>query len=217
MFFNSRAVGLSVLTVLVAAVGVVAQLPNPITEPTAGSTVTAGSTFTISWTPTTNGTISLFLKNGDTNDLNTISTIASGIANSGTFAWSVDTSVPAGTDYAIEISAGSSVSDDNFSPRFTIDSSVTATTGESTASATVASGSSTSGSSTSYSATTTTSSSTSASSSTPTSSTPTSITASLATATPPPVVPSRATILSVGSLGSALVFAAFLFAGMALY
>jgi hypothetical protein len=28
MFFNSRAVGLSVLTVLVAAVGVVAQLPN---------------------------------------------------------------------------------------------------------------------------------------------------------------------------------------------
>jgi len=55
---------------------VTAQSPNPITSPT-GGVIQAGTAVTITWTPTTSGTITLQLRSGSANDLGAGTTIAS--------------------------------------------------------------------------------------------------------------------------------------------
>lgn len=68
-FFTAAFVAVSAF-----AASVLAQ-ENPISKPTVGSPVTAGQSFPIVWQPTTSGTITLLLRSGPANNLNTIATL----------------------------------------------------------------------------------------------------------------------------------------------
>jgi len=59
-----------------AALAAAQSAPNPITAPTGGMVVQAGEATTITWTPTTQGTVTLELRSGSANDLSTGTTIA---------------------------------------------------------------------------------------------------------------------------------------------
>ncbi|GAP83596.1 putative extracellular matrix protein [Rosellinia necatrix] len=76
--------------------------------------IEAGSTFEITWDEA-QGPVTLTLKNGDENNLDTVETITTG-ASGDSFVWSVDSTLPTG-DYAIEISDGT---DMNYSVMFPI-------------------------------------------------------------------------------------------------
>jgi hypothetical protein len=52
-----------------------AQSPNPISAP-GGVTISVGTATTITWTPTTQGTVTLQLRSGASNDLSVVTTIA---------------------------------------------------------------------------------------------------------------------------------------------
>lgn len=54
-------------------------------------------------TPTTDGTVSLILRTGANNDLDTVETIASNIPNSGTYDWSIPESAVRGSNYVSSI------------------------------------------------------------------------------------------------------------------
>ena len=58
-----------------AALAAAQSSPNPISAPT-GGTIQAGAATTITWTPTTPGTVTLVLRSGSSNDLSTVATIA---------------------------------------------------------------------------------------------------------------------------------------------
>ncbi|KAI0442101.1 Ser-Thr-rich glycosyl-phosphatidyl-inositol-anchored membrane family-domain-containing protein [Xylaria telfairii] len=134
------------------------------------SGIEAGSTFEITWAGA-EGPVTLFLKNGDSNDLKTVQTITTnGAVGTGSFEWAVDPSLPSG-NYALEISDGSDI---NYSKMFPVvgTKEPVSTTGSSssTVSATSSSASSSSTSSESSSATSTSSESSSSSSTATTSS-----------------------------------------------
>jgi len=63
------------LFVSVFAALATAQSPNPITSPT-GGVIQAGTAVTVTWTPTTSGTITLQLRSGNAGDLGAGTTIA---------------------------------------------------------------------------------------------------------------------------------------------
>ncbi|KFY19702.1 hypothetical protein V493_07857 [Pseudogymnoascus sp. VKM F-4281 (FW-2241)] len=113
---------------------------NPFTNDNFNG-IEAGESFTVTWDPTTDGTVTLQLVQGDPGSLNTVSTIEAGITNSGSYTWTPDSSTVKGSNYALKI-----VDDDapeenyNYTLQFAIDSDVTES---SAASSTVASTSST--------------------------------------------------------------------------
>ncbi|RDL38568.1 uncharacterized protein BP5553_02908 [Venustampulla echinocandica] len=146
-----------------AAVNAAVELTN------SAYNITAGSTFTITWSASA-GPVTLTLKNGPSTDLKTVSTIASGLG-SDSFTWSVPTSIPADT-YAIVIDDGLT---SNFSPQFKIagasgTASASASASASSSSASVTSKASSSSSAAASTTSSESSSSTSASNSTSTSS-----------------------------------------------
>ncbi|KAH7397958.1 Ser-Thr-rich glycosyl-phosphatidyl-inositol-anchored membrane family-domain-containing protein [Cadophora sp. MPI-SDFR-AT-0126] len=115
--------------------------------------IQAGRALNITWA-NAEGPVTLTLKNGEANALNTVSTIASGLTGT-SYAWSIPATLPEDT-YALQIDDSSKVP--NFSVRFEI-------TGGPAPSSSSASGSSTStGSSSSASATSASNSTTTASS-----------------------------------------------------
>lgn len=57
------------------AVAVFAQ-QNPISEPTQATEIIAGKPCMIKWNPTSEGTISLYLRQGDSKNLGTVGPIA---------------------------------------------------------------------------------------------------------------------------------------------
>ncbi|KAF2147801.1 hypothetical protein K461DRAFT_298416 [Myriangium duriaei CBS 260.36] len=140
----------SVVAVLAAPLLALAQEQNPFKVPTAGYNTAAGQTLTLNWTPTTSGTVSLYVREGAASNLNPGTEIATNIQNSGSFAWTVPSNIVRGSDYAIEIrsSTGS-----NYTPQFVIDSSNTVASTTATSGSTTATGSSTTGSSTGSSST----------------------------------------------------------------
>ncbi|KAI9728268.1 MAG: hypothetical protein M1834_007761 [Cirrosporium novae-zelandiae] len=140
-FFTLASVCVSALATAVAASS---STVNPFKVPTSGYSFTAGSSTTINWTPTTSGTVTLQLRSGASNNLNSGTTIASSIPNSGSYTWTVPTSIVRGSDYAIEIISDSDTSETNYTPQFVIDSDNTVNT--SSASSASASGSATTGS-----------------------------------------------------------------------
>ncbi|KAI5808160.1 Ser-Thr-rich glycosyl-phosphatidyl-inositol-anchored membrane family-domain-containing protein [Peziza echinospora] len=137
-FFSTVFIALSAITSIVSAqVG----SGNPISAPTLGSVLTAGATTTIAWGPTAGtGPITLTLKNGPENALNSVAVIATNIPNSGNFTWSIPQTTVAGTDYTIEIKWSSG---QNYSPRFEIKSTFTSTRTTSTVSSTTSTSSAT--------------------------------------------------------------------------
>ncbi|KFZ03749.1 hypothetical protein V502_10692 [Pseudogymnoascus sp. VKM F-4520 (FW-2644)] len=108
---------------------------NPFTN-TDYSTISAGQAFTITWSPTTTGSVSLVLVKGDPAALTTVSTIASGLHNSGSFDWIPDSSIVKGSDYALKIVDDADATIVNYTLQFPIDSDGTAS---STAASVVAS------------------------------------------------------------------------------
>jgi len=91
---------------------------NPITYPLGDQPIEAGKAITIKWDPTYGDKLDLVLRRGDSDNLDTID-IAKGIPNSGSYTWTPPKQLEAGSDYAIQITAGSAT---NYSPKFEVSS-----------------------------------------------------------------------------------------------
>src|SRR5271170_2025513 len=91
---------------------------NTFTSITGSTNLTPGQPFVITWTTDTSPTVTLTLRQGDASDLETVGTIAINIPNTGTYTWYPQGTLPAGSDYALEI-AGSE-GDPNYSHYFGI-------------------------------------------------------------------------------------------------
>ncbi|MCJ1229666.1 hypothetical protein MMC12_006335 [Toensbergia leucococca] len=77
---------------------------NPIVLPGLNQIVPAGTPFTVQWTPTTAGTVTILLLQGPSTDVVPLYPIASSIANSGTFSWTPsDSLVPQSTHYGLQL------------------------------------------------------------------------------------------------------------------
>ncbi|KAJ5782832.1 hypothetical protein N7457_004606 [Penicillium paradoxum] len=172
-FFTSFAVA------ALAAIASADSKANPFKIPIEGYTFKVGEPTTLSWQPTTSGTVSLYLKWGAVTTAASGTAIATGITNDGSFTWEVPSSLAAQPDYTIEIVSDTDANDYNFIGRFTVEGS-TVSVSSSSSSSTSASSTSTE-SSTSVSATQTTESSSSISASTTSTSTSTPTTLTTAT------------------------------------
>ncbi|KAL8933820.1 MAG: hypothetical protein Q9211_005563 [Gyalolechia sp. 1 TL-2023] len=76
---------------------------NPISAPL-NQVVNAGTPFTITWTPTTTGTVSIVLLRGPSTNVLPIGCLADNIANTGQFVWTPSSSLEADvTRYGIQI------------------------------------------------------------------------------------------------------------------
>ncbi|KAJ6013984.1 hypothetical protein N7540_008575 [Penicillium herquei] len=152
---------------------------NPFSNPEGGYVFTAGSPTTLTWDPTTSGTINLRLQWDSVTTPETGESIVSDYDNSGSYTWDVPTDLVAGREYTVEILDSSDTDDYNFLPYFTVagateTASATATKTSSSSTSTSTSTTSTSTSSSSSSSTTATSTTSSTSSSSTTLSTKTS-------------------------------------------
>ncbi|CAK7232490.1 hypothetical protein SBRCBS47491_008288 [Sporothrix bragantina] len=114
-------------TLVAFASAVLAQTANfdVISQPTEGSVVPAGETYTIVWAPTAdynNDTITLTLLGGATSKtLQQVSVIKAGVASSaGKYEWAVASSLGADATYGIEITLDSDPSILEYSFPFTI-------------------------------------------------------------------------------------------------
>ncbi|KAJ5987667.1 hypothetical protein N7522_011915 [Penicillium canescens] len=171
-FFTSFAVA------ALAAIATASSTDNSFDIPTNGYTFKVGEPTTLTWTPSTSGTITLRLQWGAVTTANSGSVIASNIANDGSYTWDVPSNLAAQPDYTIEIISDDNDNDYNFLPRFTVEGS-TVSVSTSTASRT----SSTSSESTSSATPTTTMTTSESSSSASTSSQTTMATSSSAAST----------------------------------
>ncbi|KAJ6019350.1 hypothetical protein N7522_001417 [Penicillium canescens] len=171
-FFTSFAVA------ALAAIASASSTDNSFDIPTNGYTFKVGEPTTLTWTPSTSGTITLRLQWGAVTTANSGSVIASNIANDGSYTWDVPSNLAAQPDYTIEIISDDNDNDYNFLPRFTVEGS-TVSVSTSTASRT----SSTSSESTSSATPTTTMTTSESSSSASTSSQTTMATSSSAAST----------------------------------
>ncbi|ANB15827.1 putative GPI anchored protein [Sugiyamaella lignohabitans] len=93
---------------------------NSIVTPGWGQTANANDVLKITWNPTTSGNVNLVLRQGGSQDLTTLYTIASNIANSGSYTWNIPANQGTNTDYSIEIVPVDNSDESNFSPYFTI-------------------------------------------------------------------------------------------------
>ncbi|OJJ46276.1 hypothetical protein ASPZODRAFT_152461 [Penicilliopsis zonata CBS 506.65] len=148
---NIISVAVSTLATVVAATS---DASNPFNVPSGGYSFTAGTPTTITWEPTTSGTISLILEWGDVLEVEEGITLASGISNSGSYVWTPSADIPVESDYSIEIIDDADTSLTDYMPRFTI-AGVTGTV-STTATSTASSTKSTSSASTSSSSSTNT-------------------------------------------------------------
>jgi hypothetical protein len=66
----------TILALLSAPLAAFAANPNPFKIPASGISAKAGTPLTLNWTPTTDGTVSLVLRSGSSNNLNQGTVIA---------------------------------------------------------------------------------------------------------------------------------------------
>jgi len=77
---------------------------NPIYKPGLNELVPAGSPYTITWTPTTQDTVTLLLLRGPSNNVVPLYPIVEGIANTGTYDWTPSLDLqPDTTGYGIQL------------------------------------------------------------------------------------------------------------------
>ncbi|KAI5788028.1 GPI anchored serine-threonine rich protein [Pyronema domesticum] len=77
---------------------------NPIHTPGLNDLVVAGKPYTITWTPTSEGPISLVLLRGPSENVKPIATIVEGIPNSGSYSWTPSTALEDDvTHYGIQL------------------------------------------------------------------------------------------------------------------
>lgn len=94
---------------------------NSFTAPSGSETLTTGETYIIRWDNTDGGAnVDLFLKKGDSNNLQTALTIATDLRNVGAVRWSIPDNIESSNDYALEIINKDNTNDINYSPRFSI-------------------------------------------------------------------------------------------------
>ncbi|BCS03814.1 GPI anchored serine-threonine rich family protein [Aspergillus luchuensis] len=130
---------------LSAIASLAAASDNPFNVPEGGYTFTAGSPTTLTWDPTTNGTVTLRLQWGAVFTTTTGDLIAGSIDNSGSYSWTPSADLAARSDYTVEIIDDDNTDDVNYTPRFSVSGATGAVT-TSTASSTTSSASSTSSS-----------------------------------------------------------------------
>ncbi|KAJ6019934.1 hypothetical protein N7499_004176 [Penicillium canescens] len=156
---------ISFVVVALAAIASASSTDNSFNIPTNGYTFKVGEPTTLTWTPSTSGTVTLRLQWGVVTTANSGSVIASNIPNDGSYTWDVPSKLAAQPDYTIEIISDDNDNDYNFLPRFTVEGSIVSVS-TSTASKTSSTSSESSSSAASTSASTTDSSSSSTASST---------------------------------------------------
>ncbi|RHZ72609.1 hypothetical protein CDV55_105915 [Aspergillus turcosus] len=164
---------------------------NPFNIPASGYQFTAGEPTTLSWDPTTGGTVTLKLQWGSVFTPNSGSTIVSNIPNSGSYTWTVPSNIAARPDYSVEIISDQDTSETNYLPRFAVAgatgiasstaSATTTTSASTTSTTTTTSGTPTMTTMTSTTASPSSSSSTTSSSSSTSTTTQTSTTSSATT------------------------------------
>ncbi|KAH0614627.1 uncharacterized protein H6S33_000263 [Morchella sextelata] len=99
----------SAFSILAAADGVETNGQNPITYPLLGDLVDAGNPVTITWKPTTSGTITLHILKGPPDNLSDLGAIVVAAPNSGSYTWTVpsdyedSSKMPVGDKYGIQI------------------------------------------------------------------------------------------------------------------
>ncbi|KAF2418665.1 hypothetical protein EJ08DRAFT_690636 [Tothia fuscella] len=77
---------------------------NPIAHPGLNEPVPAGTTYTVSWNPTTAGTVTILLLRGPAENLVVLSPIAEKIPNTGSFLWNVSPQLEADVSrYGIQL------------------------------------------------------------------------------------------------------------------
>ncbi|CAN6640768.1 hypothetical protein TRVA0_018S01332 [Trichomonascus vanleenenianus] len=112
---------------------------NAFIAPGPTDVLTAGQPFVVKWNNTDGGNqVNLLLKKGDSNNLDTVLTIAKNIDNGGAVRWAVPANLPTGDDYALEIQESDDPEAVNYTNQFRIegDSSAAASvTGSSSATA----------------------------------------------------------------------------------
>lgn len=98
---------------------------NPFKIPAEGLSATGGQPLKLEWQPTTQGTITLILRSGNSADLTEGTVIASKIDNDGSYTWTPSNSLTRGTDYTVEIVDDDDPSQTNYTPYFTLDTTTT--------------------------------------------------------------------------------------------
>lgn len=99
--------------------------------------ITAGESFTVTWTPTTDSTVTLKLVQGDPGQLQPVAVIEANLDNSGSYTWTPDSTLPKGSDYALQIVDDANPEENfNYTLQFPIDSDVTETSAPTTAAST---------------------------------------------------------------------------------
>ncbi|MCJ1258850.1 hypothetical protein MMC24_006684 [Lignoscripta atroalba] len=77
---------------------------NPITSPGLNEIVSVGTPYSITWNPTTPGTVTLVLLRGPSTNILPLSVIVEGIPNTGVFSWTPSSSLePDTTHYGIQL------------------------------------------------------------------------------------------------------------------
>ncbi|PYH99505.1 hypothetical protein BO71DRAFT_342602 [Aspergillus ellipticus CBS 707.79] len=117
---------------------------NPFSVPDGGYEFDAGSPTTLTWDPTTSGTVTLRLQWGAVFTTTSGDLIASSIDNSGTYTWTPTADLVSRSDYTVEIIDDADTSVVNYTPRFSIagtTGSVTTSVASSTTSSTASSSS----------------------------------------------------------------------------
>ncbi|KAL4977807.1 Ser-Thr-rich glycosyl-phosphatidyl-inositol-anchored membrane family-domain-containing protein [Aspergillus desertorum] len=117
---------------LSATATLVTARENAFNIPKGGYTFTAGEATTLSWDPSTEGTVTLKLQHGEVLTSDSGTTIASSIPNSGSFTWSVPSDIEDYSDYTIEIISDSDADATNYLPRFSVEDAEAVTTTSST-------------------------------------------------------------------------------------
>ncbi|KAE8447516.1 hypothetical protein EG329_010646 [Mollisiaceae sp. DMI_Dod_QoI] len=111
------------LTLLITALAQITIAQNPFTYNAGDLTsITAGSSFTIKWGASTGttDTVTLYLRQGDPSKLVTVMTIASSINNTGSYLWSVPSTLVNGGNYTFEIVDDGNKDLANYSNQFSI-------------------------------------------------------------------------------------------------
>ncbi|KAH8433653.1 GPI anchored serine-threonine rich family protein [Aspergillus melleus] len=122
---------LSAIATLAAAAS---EKANPFNIPKDGYSFKTGEPTTLTWAPTTEGTVTLRLQWGGVLTPNSGTAIAKSIPNSGSFTWTPPSDLAAQPDYTVEIISDDDTSEVNYLPRFVVAGATVHTTKSSTTS-----------------------------------------------------------------------------------
>ncbi|RMZ06396.1 hypothetical protein D0862_04636 [Hortaea werneckii] len=107
------------ITLLSAPLLALAQ--NAFNIPDAGLSATGGQPLDLSWDPTTDGTVTLVLRSGSSNNLNE----GTVIARNGSYTWTPSNDLTRGSDYTVQIVSDDDPSETNYTPYFVLDTDTT--------------------------------------------------------------------------------------------